>query len=84
MSSSIAHKEAPAKSEPTVREIGNQLMTRYVLPLEVMGLLLTAATIGAIIIAMRDPVTDLSGHAPTVPHKDGHDEPSKLETAGVD
>ncbi len=29
-------------------------MTRYVLPLEVMGLLLTAAMIGAVIIAMRD------------------------------
>jgi NADH-quinone oxidoreductase subunit J len=39
-----------------VRRIGNQLMTRYVLPLEAMGLLLTAATIGAVVIAMRDPV----------------------------
>ena len=28
--------------------------TRYVLPLEVIGLLLTAALIGAVIIAMRD------------------------------
>ena len=38
-----------------VRRIGDQLMTRYVLPLEAMGLLLTAATIGAVVIAMRDP-----------------------------
>ena len=29
-------------------------MTRYLLPLEVIGLLLTAALIGAVIIAMHD------------------------------
>ena len=40
--------------EPTVREIGEQLMTKYVLPLEVIGLLLTAALIGAVIIAMQE------------------------------
>ena len=45
----------PAKSELKVRQIGDQLMTRYVLPLEAMGLLLTAATIGAVVIALRDP-----------------------------
>jgi NADH-quinone oxidoreductase subunit J len=39
---------------PTVKEIGDALMTQYVLPLEVMGLLLTAALIGAVIIALRD------------------------------
>ena len=37
-----------------VRELGEQLMSKYVLPLEVIGLLLTAALIGAVIIAMRD------------------------------
>ena len=46
--------ERPDKPEPTVKQIGTQLMTRYVLPLEAVGLLLTAATIGAVIIAMRD------------------------------
>jgi hypothetical protein len=30
------------------------LMTQYVLPLEVIGLLLTAALIGAVIIAMKE------------------------------
>jgi NADH:ubiquinone oxidoreductase subunit 6 (subunit J) len=40
--------------EPTVRQIGEQLMSRYVLPLEVVGLLLTAALIGAVIIAMHE------------------------------
>ena len=53
--SSLARREAPAVPELTVRELGNQLMTYYVLPLEVMGLLLTAATIGAVIIALREP-----------------------------
>jgi NADH-quinone oxidoreductase subunit J len=37
-----------------VREIGEQLMSKYVLPLEVIGLLLTAALIGAVIIAMQE------------------------------
>jgi NADH-quinone oxidoreductase subunit J len=54
MNSSIASKETPKKTELKVRQIGDQLMTRYVLPLEAVGLLLTAATIGAVVIAMRD------------------------------
>jgi hypothetical protein len=40
--------------EATVKQIGDSLMTKFVLPLEVVGLLLTAALIGAVIIAMRD------------------------------
>ena len=36
----------------TVQQIGDSLMHRYVLPLEIMGLLLTAALIGAVVIAM--------------------------------
>lgn len=43
-----------AAPEATVRQIGEALMTRYVVPLEVIGLLLTAAMIGAVVIAMRD------------------------------
>jgi NADH-quinone oxidoreductase subunit J len=38
----------------TVNQIGDALMQRYVLPLEVIGLLLTAALIGAGIIAMEE------------------------------
>ncbi|HVV00826.1 MAG TPA: NADH-quinone oxidoreductase subunit J [Verrucomicrobiae bacterium] len=38
-----------------VKLIGDQLMTRYVLPLEVLGILLTAALIGAVVIAVREP-----------------------------
>jgi NADH-quinone oxidoreductase subunit J len=37
-----------------VRQIGEQLMGKFVLPLEVIGLLLTAALIGAVLIAMRE------------------------------
>ena len=37
-----------------VKSIGNKLMKDYVLPLEVVGLLLTAALIGAVIIAMQE------------------------------
>ena len=43
-----------ARPETTVKQIGDALMTRFVLPLEVLGLLLTAAMIGAVIIAMHD------------------------------
>ena len=37
-----------------VHEIGDALMGRYVLPLEIVALLLTAATIGAVIVAMHE------------------------------
>jgi NADH-quinone oxidoreductase subunit J len=40
--------------DATVKQIGDALMSKYVLPLEVIGLLLTAALIGAVIIAMRE------------------------------
>jgi len=53
-SSSVLHAVLQPSHEVSVRQIGEQLMTRYVLPLEVVGLLLTAALIGAVIIAMRD------------------------------
>lgn len=37
-----------------VKDIGGKLVTDYVLPLQVMGLLLTAAMIGAVIIALHE------------------------------
>ena len=52
---SAASQRVPAqKAEATVNQIGDALMTRFVLPLELVGLLLTAALIGAVIIAMRE------------------------------
>jgi NADH-quinone oxidoreductase subunit J len=38
----------------TVHDIGNALVGRYVLPLEIVALLLTAATIGAVIVALHE------------------------------
>lgn len=38
----------------TVIQIGNALMSRYVLPLEIVALLLTSAMIGAVIVAMHE------------------------------
>ena len=54
LSSSITRVAQPQKPPPTVRSIGEQLMGEYVLPLEVIGLLLTAALIGAVVIAMQE------------------------------
>jgi NADH:ubiquinone oxidoreductase subunit 6 (subunit J) len=65
--SSLANTLPLTKADPTVRETGNQLMTRCVLPLEVIGLLLTAAAIGAVIIALKEPGKAPAGSSPTAP-----------------
>jgi NADH:ubiquinone oxidoreductase subunit 6 (subunit J) len=54
LASRTVQREAGPPPEVTVRQIGDQLMTRFILPLEVIGLLLTAALIGAVIIAMHE------------------------------
>jgi NADH:ubiquinone oxidoreductase subunit 6 (subunit J) len=48
---SAATVAAPAA---TVKNIGDALMTKFVLPLEIVGLMLTAAMIGAVLIALRE------------------------------
>jgi NADH-quinone oxidoreductase subunit J len=45
---------APPQPNVTVKRIGEALMSRFVLPLEVIGLLLTAALVGAVTIAVRE------------------------------
>lgn len=45
---------APSEPSVPVKSLGLRLMQDYVVPLEVMGLLLTAAMIGAAIIAMPE------------------------------
>ncbi|MBC8096012.1 MAG: NADH-quinone oxidoreductase subunit J [Akkermansiaceae bacterium] len=52
--SSVTRQELPPPPDNTVQKIGEALMNKFVLPLEVIGLLLTAALIGAVIIAMHD------------------------------
>jgi NADH-quinone oxidoreductase subunit J len=37
-----------------VRELGTELMTAYIFPLEVVALMLTAALIGAVIVSMKE------------------------------
>ena len=54
LNSSALPTETVAASEVSVRQIGDSLMTRHVVPLEVIGLLLTAAMIGAVVIALRE------------------------------
>lgn len=54
LTSDALPSQAGPPPEATVKQIGDALMTRYVMPLEVIGLLLTAAMIGAVVIAMRD------------------------------
>jgi len=53
--SSVAVRHSiPPQPEVTVKQIGHALMSGFALPLEVIGLLLTAALVGAVTIAMQD------------------------------
>jgi NADH-quinone oxidoreductase subunit J len=52
LSSKASTRGLPPKPTVTVQQIGDRLMHGFVLPLEIMGLLLTAALIGAVVIAM--------------------------------
>ena len=54
LASPVGKRAAAPMGEVSVRTLGHKLMTDYVLPLEVMALLLTAAMLGAVIIAMKD------------------------------
>jgi NADH-quinone oxidoreductase subunit J len=58
-SSAIVHG-IPPTPPATVRQLGDALMNEFVLPLEAVGLLLTAALIGAVIIAMKEPAAGKS------------------------
>jgi NADH-quinone oxidoreductase subunit J len=53
-SSMASRHPLPPQPEATVKQIGDALMSRFALSLEVIGLLLTAALVGAVTIAMRD------------------------------
>ena len=54
LSSSVSKRGTPSQPEVSVKEIGEQLMVQYVLPLEVIALVLTSALIGAVLIAMPE------------------------------
>jgi NADH-quinone oxidoreductase subunit J len=53
-SSAVVHSPRSVAPEATVRQIGDTLMQKYVLPLEVIGLLLTVALIGAVLVAKTE------------------------------
>ncbi|MBA4146954.1 MAG: NADH-quinone oxidoreductase subunit J [Verrucomicrobia bacterium] len=71
-------RTAPPEVAAPVEMIGLELMTRYILPLEAIGLLLTVALIGAVVIAMREKpaesiepeVTDLEENSTPAPRFD--------------
>jgi NADH-quinone oxidoreductase subunit J len=58
-SNSASAQALPPEPDITVQQIGDALMHRYVLPLEIMGLLLTAALIGAVVIAMEHKTEEM-------------------------
>jgi NADH:ubiquinone oxidoreductase subunit 6 (subunit J) len=47
-------KTAVSEPEPTVRSIGNLFMTDYLIPFEIVSVLLLAALVGAAFIGRRE------------------------------
>jgi NADH-quinone oxidoreductase subunit J len=60
-STKIALSATPATA-PLVRELGRALMTTHIVPLEIIGLLLTVALLGAVVLALPDQQKK-GGHA---------------------
>jgi len=54
LTSSALPKEIATAPAAPVKSIGDALMSKFVLPLEIVGLVLTAAMIGAVIIALKE------------------------------
>jgi NADH-quinone oxidoreductase subunit J len=52
--STVSRSPINPQPEITVRQIGDALMGPFVLPLEIVGLLLTGALVGAVIIAVEE------------------------------
>jgi NADH-quinone oxidoreductase subunit J len=77
-SSSALPRGIPPAPEMTVHQVGDALMRRFVLPLEIVGLLLTAALIGGVIIAMQDPKTP--AQKPTPGPAQGRAQPGPAST----
>jgi NADH:ubiquinone oxidoreductase subunit 6 (subunit J) len=64
LTSSALPKEIAAAPAAPVKSIGDALMSKFVLPLEIVGLVLTAAMIGAVIIALKEDKKDNPGGQP--------------------
>lgn len=52
LKSSVRQSPLPVAKEESLQTLGNSLLAQYVLPLEVMALLLTVALIGAALLAL--------------------------------
>jgi NADH-quinone oxidoreductase subunit J len=55
MRTDLIPSAAPPPPPVTVQQIGDALIHRFVLPLEIVGVLLTAALIGAVVLALPEP-----------------------------
>jgi NADH:ubiquinone oxidoreductase subunit 6 (subunit J) len=64
LSSSAVPRELAIAPVATVKNVGDALMTKFVLPLEIVGLVLTLAMIGAVIIALKEDKKDNPGGKP--------------------
>ena len=53
-SSAVIRQTSAAAQPASVRQIGQELMKNYIIPLEIVALLLTAALIGAAVIALQE------------------------------
>ena len=56
---------APAATAPSVRDLGVALMTTHVIPLEIVGVLLTVALLGAVVLALPERSAELEGQGRT-------------------
>ncbi len=76
---------------PSAAEIGMAIFSRWVLPFEVLSLLLTAALVGAIVLSQRgagesgpeDELTETSPHLAEPPHEATAAEPRRQVGAGT-
>lgn len=69
----------PLSVAPSVRQIGTEMMSLYIVPLEVIGLLLTAALIGAVVLAVREGAPAKSQAAAREPISTAGPPPAPLE-----
>jgi NADH-quinone oxidoreductase subunit J len=51
----------PVEQPPAVAELGRALMTTHVIPLEIIGLLLTVALLGAVVLALPEQKANAEG-----------------------
>jgi NADH-quinone oxidoreductase subunit J len=57
----FAGGETPGPAEPTAERIGNELLGRFVLPFEIVSVLLLAALLGGVTVARGSARTDSAG-----------------------